>query len=659
MANPEFYSRIIHKHDIETNWNTAANNSNFIPKQGEIIVYDKDSNYNYERIKIGDGVTNVANLPFILDSIDTDGDGIVDNAEKVNGHTVLSNVPANAIFTDEKVKQQAMTGTLKLPLLLSQSATGSTMTGVAYFDNDVKLDMSTNTISANISGNAATADKATKDANGNNIASTYATISKSLPKLGMNPLTTTHGFEDVQDSVEKWGEVGSGIGSIGLADREVMYETYPSQYNAGLINHVTKNTVTGQIEAVYQIIFPFTEKGTIYHRGGGVNGWYNNGNWIKVFDNGDIIPIANGGTGATTAQGILTNLGITATVAELNKLDGVTATTTELNYVDGVTSNIQTQLNNKIPRLGVNPLTTIVGANATDTVADWATIGTGVGVIGEDDRSKITNYPNGYSAWIFNLRYVTNTSENTAAIYQLLMPYGNKSTIYHRAGNSDTGWYNDSQWAMIYDSNTVVPIANGGTGATTASAALANLNGVEIVDATGSTNDMDVIFKSGKQVKVYRTDGNTLNTPYKAGKTGTFTGANIFTITESATYGTQIAFINGGNNQYMRKLSNNTIGEWVKIITETDLSSCATAEQGTNSDNHIANTSNPHSVTKSQVGLGNVTNNKQMPIAGGTFIGNAIAYSTNRTSSCLRNISVVNSAGTTNQSTNRIIMYRK
>ena len=45
----------------------------------------------------------------------------------------------------------------------------------------------------------------------------------------------------------------------------------------------------------------------------------------------------------------LSSFGITATAAELNKLDGVTATATELNYVDGVTSNIQTQLNNKAP----------------------------------------------------------------------------------------------------------------------------------------------------------------------------------------------------------------------------------------------------------------------------------------------------------------------
>lgn len=43
----------------------------------------------------------------------------------------------------------------------------------------------------------------------------------------------------------------------------------------------------------------------------------------------------------------LSSFGITATAAEINKLDGLTATTAELNYVDGVTSNIQTQLNSK------------------------------------------------------------------------------------------------------------------------------------------------------------------------------------------------------------------------------------------------------------------------------------------------------------------------
>jgi len=52
---------------------------------------------------------------------------------------------------------------------------------------------------------------------------------------------------------------------------------------------------------------------------------------------------------------------------------------------------------------------------------------------------------------------------------------------------------------------------------------------------------------------------------------------------------------------------------------------------------HTNNKENPHGVTKSQVGLGNVTDHKQMPIAGGTFTGNAKAYETARTTRGLFN----------------------
>ena len=59
----EIKSRIQQKHDIEANWKLAVN---FIPKQGEIIIYDIDDNYDYERFKIGDGVTKINDLPFAL-----------------------------------------------------------------------------------------------------------------------------------------------------------------------------------------------------------------------------------------------------------------------------------------------------------------------------------------------------------------------------------------------------------------------------------------------------------------------------------------------------------------------------------------------------------------------------------------------------------------
>lgn len=66
MAEKNISSRIIHKHDIEANWLKAVN---FIPKQGELIVYDIDSTHDYERIKIGDGATVVSSLPFINEII--------------------------------------------------------------------------------------------------------------------------------------------------------------------------------------------------------------------------------------------------------------------------------------------------------------------------------------------------------------------------------------------------------------------------------------------------------------------------------------------------------------------------------------------------------------------------------------------------------------
>lgn len=61
MAEKNISSRIVHKHDSEENWLKATN---FIPKLGELIVYSPDETYSYSRLKIGDGKTNVNNLPF-------------------------------------------------------------------------------------------------------------------------------------------------------------------------------------------------------------------------------------------------------------------------------------------------------------------------------------------------------------------------------------------------------------------------------------------------------------------------------------------------------------------------------------------------------------------------------------------------------------------
>lgn len=67
----------------------------------------------------------------------------------------------------------------------------------------------------------------------------------------------------------------------------------------------------------------------------------------------DVVDVLNGNTASTPdlTEGSwkVGGAAVSASAAELNKMDGVTATTAELNYTDGVSSNIQTQLNAKAP----------------------------------------------------------------------------------------------------------------------------------------------------------------------------------------------------------------------------------------------------------------------------------------------------------------------
>lgn len=66
MSEKTLRTRIVHKHDTEAHWKLAEN---FIPKQAEIIVYDRDDTYDYERFKIGDGATVVSALPFVSSEV--------------------------------------------------------------------------------------------------------------------------------------------------------------------------------------------------------------------------------------------------------------------------------------------------------------------------------------------------------------------------------------------------------------------------------------------------------------------------------------------------------------------------------------------------------------------------------------------------------------
>lgn len=63
MSEKEQKVRIQQKHDVEANWIKATS---FVPKAGEIIIYDTDDIHLQPRIKVGNGTTAVNDLDFTV-----------------------------------------------------------------------------------------------------------------------------------------------------------------------------------------------------------------------------------------------------------------------------------------------------------------------------------------------------------------------------------------------------------------------------------------------------------------------------------------------------------------------------------------------------------------------------------------------------------------
>lgn len=91
------------KHDTEHNWSSKQ----FIPKCAEVIVYDTDENYNYERIKIGDGTTDVNKLPFIDANHNHDNRYYTEN-EVDKALRIIDSANGHSIFVSNTAEWQVM-----------------------------------------------------------------------------------------------------------------------------------------------------------------------------------------------------------------------------------------------------------------------------------------------------------------------------------------------------------------------------------------------------------------------------------------------------------------------------------------------------------------------------------------------------------------------
>lgn len=95
MAEKTFNTRVVGKHDVESNWNKAVN---FVPMKGEVIIYDADNEHVYERMKIGDGSSNVNDLPFV-DEMHTHAElEMIDQDVRTTASPTFNVVTANKII---------------------------------------------------------------------------------------------------------------------------------------------------------------------------------------------------------------------------------------------------------------------------------------------------------------------------------------------------------------------------------------------------------------------------------------------------------------------------------------------------------------------------------------------------------------------------------
>jgi len=170
--------------------------------------------------------------------------------------------------------------------------------------------------------------------------------------------TTTAGFEGYNGSA--WSSLGAQFAYTRTsATATASQTTFSVSYTAGYVD-----VYLNGVKLVSGTDFTATNGTSVVLATGATVGDSVEIIAFEPFAIADALAITNNLSDLSSASTAITNLGITATAAELNLLDGVTATTAELNYVDGVTSAIQTQLDAK--QASDAQLTDIAGLTPTD-----------------------------------------------------------------------------------------------------------------------------------------------------------------------------------------------------------------------------------------------------------------------------------------------------
>lgn len=159
------------------------------------------------------------------------------------------------------------------------------------------------------------------------------------------------------------------------------------------------------------------------------NGTANNGKFLQATG------VAGSYVWANVPATSLSTLGITATAAELNKLDGVTTTATQFNYINTLSSNAQTQLNAKAPL--ASPAFTGTPTSTTPTAGDNSTkIATTAFVLANSDTTRVFTAGTKLEVESLVISYNIGT---LAKVKEACVGAGGTITVYFTANSDSSG----------------------------------------------------------------------------------------------------------------------------------------------------------------------------------------------------------------------------
>ena len=282
-----------------------------------------------------DSTLDVAGATTLSTTLDVTGNSTIGGTLGVTGNTTLT---ANLVVNGNTTLGNANTDTVTVTADVASNLIPSADSTYALGDSSNYwsagyIDTVTTTSHVNVGGNATITGNLTVNGTTFTVDSTVTTLQDPILTLGGNSAPASDDNKD-RGLEFRWHNGSTAkVGFFGFDDSTGRFTFIPDATNTNEVFSGTKGTI-------------------------------------------DIAGIVLNGTEITATAAEINKLdGLTATTAELNLMDGVTATTAELNYVDGVTSNIQTQLNAKQATLTTGDIsTTLIADDAVtaDKIADDA-----------------------------------------------------------------------------------------------------------------------------------------------------------------------------------------------------------------------------------------------------------------------------------------------